>query len=678
MWSLHIVLSGEFPTDSCTASQPKTMYCSSSQPVMIHRDSCIGRGAFGAVYRATQGSLTIAAKVLDSRLVSLKGQGRVARAEAHRVPSERFLQECQLLSQLTHPNIVQYLGLSQDQDSDLPVLLMELMDESLTSLLERFRPLLPLQTQINISYDIALALSFLHSKNILHRDLSSNNVLMIGDRRAKVADFGMAAFMDANNLTVCPGNSVYMPPEAKINPPVLSDKTDCFSFGVLAVQIMTGKFPDPDTAQPLALWKSWMQHEAEIEKRRNHIQLIPTDHPLLQLACDCLKTKHAARPDANTLCKRMEQHISKTPTDPPHKRARTITSSTFNTNRSQASINTPEQGLTSAIQEHLWQVSPDEEGEEFDVVQLREVDMSAVPFRHVSDISHSRRMRWSTRNPGHRAPRPLCRTTDAVLLDQTIYLLLGVEPLPMSLYSYEPLRLKWHDHPDCPVDRAALGVVRDHVVLVGGVEEGGKPLKTLYNLSGEHWETHYPPMSTRRSNPIITFCNNFLIVAGGLGKKRSPLKTVEALDTETLKWSSVDSLPKPCVGLTSAQLCGKKVYILGESEMYCCDAEELISSGWMSGASVWRETAKVPVRHSTLAYQRNKLFALGGKFPNGNATSAVYEFEESEESWRIVGRFETARSQCFAVGGRTMMVIIGGVGDNGQCVNNIEVSRSRE
>ena len=124
------------------------------------------------------------------------------------------------MSTIRHPNIVQCLGMHQDPETGLPVLLMELMDESLTHYLERSTRLIPYNVQVNLSHDVTLALSFLHSNGITHRDLSSNNVLLIQDIRAKVADFGMARLCDLNpqtnypTCTVCPGTDVYMPPEA--------------------------------------------------------------------------------------------------------------------------------------------------------------------------------------------------------------------------------------------------------------------------------------------------------------------------------------------------------------------------------------------------------------------------------------------------------------------------------
>jgi len=77
--------------------------------------------------------------------------------------------------------------------------------------------------------------------DIIHRDLSSNNVLLIAGNRAKVVDFGMSKLSELyphiTPLTQCPGTAVYMPPEALLNPAVYSEKLDIFSTGVIAVRI---------------------------------------------------------------------------------------------------------------------------------------------------------------------------------------------------------------------------------------------------------------------------------------------------------------------------------------------------------------------------------------------------------------------------------------------------------
>ena len=73
-------------------------------------------------------------------------------------------------------------------------------------------------TTFSICLDIALALVYLHSNVLIHRDLTGNNVLMTAGTRAKITDFGMSKLATGNPrmtaLTLCPGNLLYMSPEA--------------------------------------------------------------------------------------------------------------------------------------------------------------------------------------------------------------------------------------------------------------------------------------------------------------------------------------------------------------------------------------------------------------------------------------------------------------------------------
>ena len=270
-------------------------------------DNSLGIGSYGAVYKARCDQLPCAAKVLHPILFS-------TRDPASRRIVERFEQECQFLSGMRHPNIIQYLGTCRDPESGLPVLLMELMDYSLTSFLEQpdDPPPLPFHIQVNISLDVAQALAYLHSNEVLHRDLSSNNVLLIGSSRAKVTDFGMARAAEPNprlTVTYCPGTMGYMSPEALQEPPAYTTKLDIFSCGVLHIQIITRKFPDPgprmhrieinDPRVPLGRVEVPVP---ERERRRPHIDLIDPTHPLLRIALDCLKDEEGERPSAERLC----------------------------------------------------------------------------------------------------------------------------------------------------------------------------------------------------------------------------------------------------------------------------------------------------------------------------------------------------------------------------------------
>ena len=291
------------------AQQPQPRYEFHYQRVELLKTKSLGIGSYGAVCKAMCDDLPCAAKILHPALFQFTAPGATS-------VMRKFEQECRLLSAIKHPHIVQYLGTYYDPESKLPVLLMELMDESLTRFLERSHESLPFHIEVNLCHDIALALSYLHSNGIVHRDLSSNNVLLIAGSRAKVTDFGMVKFYDVNHsltpLTLCPGTVAYMSPEALKDRPVYTDKLDSFSLGVLCIQIMTQQFPDPgDRFQAMVISdpripSGRVQVEVpEIERRRSHIDLIDPAHPLLPIALDCLKDSDRERPSCHELCGRM-------------------------------------------------------------------------------------------------------------------------------------------------------------------------------------------------------------------------------------------------------------------------------------------------------------------------------------------------------------------------------------
>ena len=265
--------------------------------VTFYEEQELGSGAYGKVCVAKFGELPCAAKLLHPILFRYSNPG------SHSVMVRKFDQECQLLSVVKHPCIVQYLATYVHPESGQPVLLMELIDESLTKFLERSKTSIPLHVQTDLTQDISLALAYLHYNEILHRDLTGNNVLVVSGKHAKVTDFGMLKIIDAqieNNprlrqMTLCPGCPVYMPPEALKNPPIYTKKLDIFSLGVIIVQILTKQFPSPTVT-------SRGGTDNEIERRRSHISTISSKHPLLRIALQCLKNKESHRPTSTDVC----------------------------------------------------------------------------------------------------------------------------------------------------------------------------------------------------------------------------------------------------------------------------------------------------------------------------------------------------------------------------------------
>ena len=277
------------------------------QDLQLFRDECLGSGSYGKVCKAKLNELPCAAKLLHIILFQFEDP----RSQTIR---RRFEQECEILKNMRHPNVVQYLGVTHDPQSGLPILLMELLDGNLTNFLEHSNGPIAYHVQVNLWHDIALALTYLHSKHIIHRDLSGNNVLLIAGSRAKVTDFGMSklSVVDASmsRLTQCPGTPLYMSPEALRTPPIYTDKLDVFSSGVVAIQIITRNYPDPgpdmlerdDPSSPTGVV---FVPIPEIERRKNHIDLIDPEHPMLPVIRSCLKDKERERPSAQQLCQQI-------------------------------------------------------------------------------------------------------------------------------------------------------------------------------------------------------------------------------------------------------------------------------------------------------------------------------------------------------------------------------------
>ena len=281
--------------------------------VKIFKEQVLGIGSYGKVCKAKCDDQPCAAKILHETLFD-PNSFRVLNEEEKR-PIRKFEQECEFLRQLRHPNIVQCLGIYEDPSTGLPALLMELMDENLTTFLKKATQPIRYDIQVNLCHDVSLALSYLHSNGIIHSDLSGNNILLIGSVRAKVADFGMAKLSDLNpqdswiTTSSYPGIDVYMPPECLKKNPKYNEKVDCFSFGVIIIQILTCKEPDPGEEIQISVpsFPSGfiMTPATEVERRHDHISEINEKHPLRSLALICLENEPTERPSAQQLCDKL-------------------------------------------------------------------------------------------------------------------------------------------------------------------------------------------------------------------------------------------------------------------------------------------------------------------------------------------------------------------------------------
>ncbi|XP_065908845.1 dual specificity protein kinase shkA-like [Dysidea avara] len=209
--------------------------------------SVLGCGAYGKVFEVEYDGKLCAGKEIHGWMVS---DEFTSKGEQQKVKVD-FLRECHLWSTLRHPNVVLFLGIyyPSDDESGLPVMLMEKMRESVTSLVERHDDI-PLLVKLSILHDVSLGLRYLHGRSppIVHRDLSPNNILVTPHLEAKITDLGVAKAMITGarkTMTQTPGTLVFMAPEALQEKPVYGPPLDVFSFGGVILHITTQQWPDP-------------------------------------------------------------------------------------------------------------------------------------------------------------------------------------------------------------------------------------------------------------------------------------------------------------------------------------------------------------------------------------------------------------------------------------------------
>ena len=585
----------------------------------IDRNQSLGHGAYGAVYKAKCDQLPCAAKILHPTILDPMDPG------ADRIRS-RFRQECALLERIRHPNIVQYLAMTVDPESRQPVLLMELLDESLTKMLERSPQSLAYYIQVDICHDVALAISYLHSNNIIHRDLSSNNVLIIAGRRAKVTDFGMSKLAGAaptmTPLTMCPGTLAYMPPEALREPPRYTKKLDCFSEGVVMIQVCTRLWPEPgprtepvqDTRSPTGTIEMPV---LEPERRRNHIDLITPYHAFLPIIMECLKYHERERPSSEELCQSLA-------------------------------------GLKESTKYRESLTRP------LDEILVKDDQIIALKWRR-----------------GGNALFGMSRG-DTVVDGGVAYFM----HCDGRACSYNLIIGKWSELPKYLYQYSSLAVVNGQLTAIGGCEDCSEKqtyTNKLLSLRGS-WSDVFPPMPTKRRGTTAITSKEHLIVAGG-ATGPDIINTVEVMDTKTLVWSVVADLPHP-FNRASATVCGDNIYLLGgvtdkgiTNSVLTCSLTELLQSSSSSSSSVWHRVADAPAYWSTCAAVKGQLLAFGGRKEGSIVTVAIHEYSPITNSWVHISDMLTATTRCLvAVLPTDEIMAVGGAISAEKSTNKVQIA----
>jgi tetratricopeptide (TPR) repeat protein len=213
------------------------------------------------------------------------------------VSVDRFKREIQLAAMLQHPHIVPVLS-SGDFDG-LPWFTMPYVEgESLRARLTRGP--LAIADAVRILKDVARALEFAHAHGIVHRDIKPDNVLLAGNS-ATVTDFGIAKALTAaredapSGTLTATGTSVgtptYIAPEQAAGDPTVDQRSDLYSFGVVAYELLAGRPPFQGATPAKVVAAHFSETPHDIRELRPD-----TPAALADLVMQCLEKDPAARP----------------------------------------------------------------------------------------------------------------------------------------------------------------------------------------------------------------------------------------------------------------------------------------------------------------------------------------------------------------------------------------------
>ncbi|CAO2147763.1 unnamed protein product [Urochloa humidicola] len=244
----------------------------------------VASGSCGDMFLGTYGGEEVAVKIFKS-----VNWNKSAWAE--------FKQEIYMLREVDHPNIVRFIG-SCTKPPQYYIITECMSRGSLLDFLHKEHNVLDLPTILKYALDVCRGMSYLHEKDIIHRDLKSANLLLGKDNVVKVADFGLARFQDeGGEMTAETGTYRWMAPEV-INHQPYDNKADVYSFGIVLWELMTSKIPYT-TLSPL---------QAAVGVRQGLRPQLPENaHPrLLNLMQRCWETVPSDRPTFTDIITELE------------------------------------------------------------------------------------------------------------------------------------------------------------------------------------------------------------------------------------------------------------------------------------------------------------------------------------------------------------------------------------
>ena len=309
------------------------------------------------------------------------------------------------------------------------------------------------------------------------------------------------------------------------------------------------------------------------------------------------------------------------------------------------------------------------------------------PSLHVDHKAHPHRVREMTLNwrDGGKVPFEISRGAAVVDGDVAYFMNWNGE-----VCSYNVYEKKWNKLQNSPYISGTLSVINGQLTAIGGCKNAyNKDTYTNKLLSLPGYKEVFPAMPTKRASTTAVTSKEHLIVAGGtVGLAGTDgLKTVEVMDTKSLVWSTVASLPHPYYS-APVTICGDQLYMLGgwadknkTKSVLTCSLINLLQSSpsspsiWhritdvlnLQSLSTWYRVADAPAYCSTCTTINEELLAVGGCDKD---SSAIHKYNPTTNSWDLISNMPTARYHSFvALLPTNEMMVVGG------CIKHYNVDK---
>ncbi|XP_065886360.1 uncharacterized protein [Dysidea avara] len=618
-----------------------------------------GEGAYGRVYAVSYCETIWAAKEIHSILFE------------HRSETEKG---------------VYYPEVDGTKGVQLPVMVMEMMADSLSSFVEKYQNI-PAHIKFSIIHDVSLGLCYLHNHNppIVHCNLHPNNVLLTEHHRAKISDLGMAKVINTDSRKAGTKDSRvdFMPPESLNELSNYSTPMDVFIFAGIVLHTFNQQWPTPlDKMQT----DNGSVTLSEVERRQQYLDKLSGEGEVLRpLVEECLDDDPAKRPTIATVCRRIQSSKDTCSTQSTmnmitlHQKVEQLSSEMKQQQNKILQLQT----TIKEMEKHTKSMPTQSQASKQDIgiTESPESKLTPVAPPLTTALASGRyQMKWTRLAD---LPVPMYDAY-VVVQDKKVYVT-GISPNDEALHQVYVYNINTDHWDQLPVSGHYFGIpqiIGGRLAIIGGRLSATKERtnKVLtYDVASQTWISYYPDMLSVRSKPGVVTHGEHVIVAGGTRGDDIALvqDDIEILNwPENTGWRRVSTtLPVPMYDI-SCTISDSHLVIMSYysidlknyTVVYTIPVSEIVSPtrnrllSWIV-PNKWSQLTTANRWAVALVPNSSPLMVLGGTDRTSTVqTTDISIFDNTSKSWKkIESSLTSARSTAaVAAVNNNAIIVIGG------------------